>query len=375
MDRRTLLKAAAATVAAPAALTALAPQALAATSLEIRGIDFSSVPKAEAFGAVWHQSDGTQVDSVQLLSRAGVTHARLKVWVNPADGYNNKTRILPLAKRLHSSGIKLLIDFHYSDTWTDPAHQAKPAAWASYTVPQLTTAVYNHTADVLGALVAQGAPADLVQIGNEIDGGMLWDDGNWDNLDNLAAFLTSGINAAHATTPGVRTILHLSNGGTQSLYEWFFDNMKSRGVNWDVIGMSFYPYWHGTLADLSANLAYVTSRYGTPALVCETAYPWTLSDKDGFADLVNSSSQLTSGYPATPAGQEAWIRAVADTVAATPNGMGLGYVYWEGFWTATTGNGWDPTDPASGNNWENQALFDYNSVALPGLNAIGSYLA
>ncbi|MYW64226.1 arabinogalactan endo-1,4-beta-galactosidase [Streptomyces sp. SID8379] len=375
MQRRTLLKAAAASVAAPTLLTATGTPASAATSLSIRGIDFSSVAKAEALGAVWHQSDGTQINPVQLLSRAGITHARLKVWVNPADGYNNKARILPMAVRLNRWGIKTIIDFHYSDTWADPGNQTKPAAWANYSVSQLSTAVYNHTADVLGALTAQGTPADLVQIGNEINGGMLWDTGNWNNLDNLAAFLTSGINAARATTPGVRTVLHLANGGTQSLYQWFFDAMRARGVAWDVIGMSFYPYWHGTLADLAANLAYVTSRYGTPAFVAETAYPWTLNDKDGFANLVNSSSQLTSGYPATSTGQNAWVKAIADTVAATPNSRGLGYCYWEGFWTATTGNGWDPTNSASGNNWENQALFDYNSVALPALYSIGSYRA
>ncbi|MEV5612474.1 glycosyl hydrolase 53 family protein [Streptomyces sp. NPDC052225] len=375
MQRRTLLKAAAAGMATPALLTAAGTPASAATSLSIRGIDFSSVAKAEALGAVWHQSDGARINPVQLLSRAGITHARLKVWVNPADGYNNKARILPMALRLSRWGIKTIIDFHYSDTWADPGAQTKPAAWAGYSVSQLSTAVHDHTADVLGALAAQGTPADLVQIGNEINGGMLWDTGNWNNLDNLALFLTSGINAARATTPGVRTILHLANGGTQSLYTWFFDAMKARGVHWDVIGMSFYPYWHGTLTELAANLSYVTGRYGTPAFVAETAYPWTLTDKDGTANLVNSSSQLTSGYPASSTGQNAWVKAVADTVAATPNSMGLGYCYWEGFWTATTGNGWDPANPSSGNNWENQALFDHNSVALPALYTIGSYRA
>ncbi|MER5278704.1 glycosyl hydrolase 53 family protein [Streptomyces sp. NPDC002809] len=375
MRRRALLKAAVATVAAPAVLSALATPASAATALSVRGIDISSLPKSEALGGVYYSSSGTRTDAVALMATAGVSHARLKVWVNPADGYNNKAKILPLALRLKAKGIKLLVDFHYSDTWCDPANQAKPAAWSSYSVAQLSTAVYNHTADVLGALVAQGTPADLVQIGNEINGGMLWPTGDWNNLDSLATFLKSGISAARATTSGVRTVLHLSNGGDQSLYQWFFDAMKARGVAWDVIGLSFYPYWHGTLAELSANLAFVTARYGTPALVAETAYPWTLTGKDGFANLVSTSSQLTSGYPASSAGQNAWVRAVADTVAATPNGMGLGYVYWEGFWTAVTGNGWDPTDPSSGNNWENQALIDYSNKALPALSSIGSYRA
>ncbi|MCX5332164.1 arabinogalactan endo-1,4-beta-galactosidase [Streptomyces sp. NBC_00140] len=373
MRRRTILKAAAVSAATPVVLGAAATPAAAATTLSVRGIDISSLPKSEAYGGVYYNSAGTRVDPVALLATAGISHARLKVWVNPADGYNNKARILPPARRLSAQGIKLIIDFHYSDTWADPGTQTKPAAWSSYSVSQLSTAVYNHTADVLGALVSQGTPADLVQIGNELNGGMLWPDGNWEHLDNLAAFLKSGTNAARATTPGVRTILHLANGGTQSLYQWFFDNMRSRGVSWNVIGLSFYPYWHGTLSALSANLAFVTNRYATPAIVVETAYPWTLANKDSTGNIVNSASQLTSGYPATPAGQDAWIRAIADTVAATPNNRGLGYVYWEGLWTAVTGNGWDPANPSSGNAWENQALFDYNSRALTGFYTVGSY--
>ncbi|MFI5680598.1 glycoside hydrolase family 53 protein [Streptomyces cellulosae] len=341
--------------------------------LEIRGVDISSLPKNEDNGAVYRRTDGHRDDPVRILAASGVTHARLKVWVDPADGYNTKARVLPLARRLKRAGIGIWVDFHYSDTWADPAHQTKPAAWADLDVPGLTRAVYDHTADVLGALRRQGTPADLVQIGNELNGGMIWPEGNWENWDNLAAFLKAGLSAARDTTPRIRTILHLANGGDNGLYRWWFDNAVSRGVDFDIIGLSYYPFWHGPLEQAAANMADVTDRYGKPCVIAETAYPFTLSSEDATNDIMNSPSQLTDGFPATPEGQAAWLRAAADLAAGVPGGQGLGYCYWEGTWTYRAGNGWDPADPTSGNAWENLALFDFEDRALPGLRTLGRY--
>ena len=341
--------------------------------LAIRGMDISSLPRNEDNGAVYRRADGRRADAIGILADAGVTHARLKVWVNPADGYNNKAHILPLARRLKRAGIGIWVDFHYSDTWADPAHQTKPAAWADLDVAGLTRAVYDHTADVLGALKRQGTPADLVQIGNELNGGMLWPTGNWEHWDNLTAFLKAGLSAARDTTPRIRTILHLANGGDNGLYRWWFDNAVSYGVDFDIIGLSYYPFWHGTLEQAAANMADITARYGKPCVIAETAYPFTLESEDATNDIMNSPSQLTDGYPATPEGQAAWLRAVADLAAAVPDGQGLGYCYWEGVWTYRAGSGWDPTDPKSGNAWENLALFDFEDKALPGLRTLGRY--
>lgn len=341
--------------------------------LEIRGVDISSLPKNEDHGAVYRMADGRREDPIRILAASGVTHARLKVWVNPADGYNNKAHVLPLARRLKRAGIGIWVDFHYSDTWADPAHQTKPAAWADLDVAGLTRAVYDHTADVLGALKRQGTPADLVQIGNELNGGMLWPDGNWEHWDNLAAFLKAGLSAARDTTPRIRTILHLANGGDNGLYRWWFDNAVALGVDFDIIGLSYYPFWHGSVEAAAANMADITARYGKPCVIAETAYPFTLESEDDINDIMNDPSQLTDGYPATPAGQAAWLRAVADLAAAVPGGQGLGYCYWEGVWTYRAGSGWNPEDPASGNAWENLALFDFDDKALPGLKTLGRY--
>ncbi len=381
MRRRSVLTAAgAAALAIPVlgAAPAVAAPAVAAAAgdrrrLQIRGVDISSLPKNEDKGAVYRRADGRRQDPVRILADAGVTHARLKVWVNPADGYNNKAHILPLARRLKRAGIGIWVDFHYSDTWADPAHQTKPAAWADLDVAGLTRAVYDHTADVLGALKRQGTPAGLVQIGNELNGGMLWPDGNWEHWDNLAAFLKAGLSAARDTQPRIRTILHLANGGDNGLYRWWFDNAVSYGVDFDIIGLSYYPFWHGPVEQAAANMADITARYGKPCVIAETAYPFTLESEDDINDIMNDPSQLTEGFPATPEGQAAWLRAVADLAAAVPGGQGLGYCYWEGVWTYRAGSGWNPQDPASGNAWENLALFDFEDRALPGLRTLGRY--
>jgi len=368
MKRRTALTAA---VAAPALAVLGSGTAASAQTAFARGADISSLAKSEALGGVYMWSDGWKEDAIWILQKSGVNWIRLKVWVNPADGYNNKARVVAVAKRARAAGLNVLVDFHYSDVWADPGSQTKPAAWANYSVAQLKTAVYNHTADVLGAMVSAGAAPQMVQIGNELNGGMLWPTGRYDQLDNLAQFLISGPNAAYATVPGIKVMLHLAEGGNNSLFRWFFDAMKSRGVWWDAIGASYYPYWHGSLSGLQSNLNDVAARYAKPVYVVETAYPFTASDSDGFANIVSSSTPV-SGYPASTTGQSNMLKAIANVVKAVPNGRGAGVFWWEATWTAVKGNGWDPTDPSSGNGWENQALFDYAWKVTPALKTLGT---
>jgi arabinogalactan endo-1,4-beta-galactosidase len=205
----------------------------------------------------------------------------------------------------------------------------------------------------------------MVQIGNEINGGMLWPDGDWSHLDNLAAFLTAGSTAAKAVSPSTRVMLHLGNGGDNGLFRWFFDNATARGVPFDVIGASYYCYWHGSLESLQANLTDMVQRYGKDVLVAETAYGFTTAESDSEANIFTPSLQQACGNPATPQGQAEALRSVFDVVRAVPDGHALGVFYWEPTWTAVTGAGWDPTNPSSGDGWENQAMFDYNSRPLP----------
>ncbi|WP_327351317.1 glycoside hydrolase family 53 protein [Streptomyces sp. NBC_01304] len=338
------------------------------TGLSIKGSDVSSLAKSEAKGGVYRSSSGTSADALGILKSAGQNYARLKVWVNPADGYNNKARVLAMAKRVKAQGMKLLVDFHYSDTWADPGAQSKPAAWAGHSYSQLKTDVYHHTYDVLSALKAQGTTADMVQVGNEINGGMLWSEGSTDNWPQLAGLLNSGYGAVKAVSSGTPVALHLAKGGDLAGTRWWFDGAVANGVKFDVIGLSFYGYWHGSLADFQTTLDDAAARYGKPVFVAETAYPFRLDSEDSHENIINLPGELVSGYPASTAGQTKWMKDMASIVEAVPNGRGLGLFYWESTWTAVPGNGWDPSDPASGNGWENQALFGYDDKALPAMS-------
>ncbi|MFI8189290.1 arabinogalactan endo-beta-1,4-galactanase [Streptomyces sp. NPDC085946] len=341
------------------------------SGLSVKGADISSLAKSEARGGVYRTASGTVADPVAVLRKAGMNYARLKVWVDPADGYNNKARVLATAKRVKAQGMKLLVDFHYSDTWADPGAQSKPAAWAGHTYSRLKTDVYQHTYDVLGALKAQGTAADMVQVGNEINGGMLWDEGSTANWPQLAGLLNSGYDAVKAVDPATPVALHLAKGGDLAGTRWWFDNAVSQGVRFDVIGLSYYGYWHGTLADFQTTLDDAAARYAKPVFVAETAYPFRLGSEDAHEDIIDTTGELVAGYPASVAGQTRWMNDVASIVEAVPGGRGLGVFYWEATWTAVPGNGWDPADAASGNGWENQALFGYDDRALSSMSWFG----
>jgi arabinogalactan endo-1,4-beta-galactosidase len=337
----------------------------------IHGADVSSIAKSEALGGVYRTTSGATADPLAIMKSAGMNYARLKVWVNPADGYNNKTRVLALAKRVKAQGMKLLVDFHYSDTWADPGAQSKPAAWAGHSYSQLKTDVYQHTYDVLNALKAQGTTADMVQVGNEINGGMLWNEGSTNNWPQLAGLLNSGYDAVKAVSSSTTVALHLAKGGDLTGTRWWFDSAVANGVKFDAIGLSYYGYWHGSLYDFQTTLDDAAARYGKPVFVAETAYPFRLDSEDAHENIIDLPGELVAGYPATTAGQTRWMNDIASIVEAVPNGRGLGVFYWEATWTAVNGNGWDPTDPSSGNGWENQALFGYDDRALPAMAWFG----
>jgi arabinogalactan endo-1,4-beta-galactosidase len=341
--------------------------------VQIKGGDVSTLAKNEAFGGVYRDSAGNLRDPLQLLRDNGMNYARLKVWVNPPDGFNNRARVLEMAQRIKGLGLGLIVDFHYSDSWADPGQQTKPAAWQNLSFNQLRDAVYNHTFDVLSGLAAQGTPADIVQVGNEIRNGMLWPDGSTDNWNNLAQLLIAGADAVNDVNSSTQVMLHLDQGGDNGAFRSWFDNATNRGVPFDIIGASYYCYWHGSLADLRNNLNDVAARYGRPVMVMETAYGFTMENDDSTGNIFNQTHVDRCGYPATPAGQVQQLRDVFQVVSQVPNGRGLGVFYWEPTWTAVPGSGWDPTDPNSGNAWENQALFDYQDRPLPAISVFSEF--
>lgn len=335
--------------------------------LSILGADISSLKKSEDCGGVYYYEDGTQADALKILKDHGLNYARTRVWVNSPDGYHGKSQLLEMAKRLKGHEIKLLVDFHYSDTWADPGKQPKPVDWANLDFEGLKKTLYDHTLAVCNRLKEQGTPPDMVQVGNEITNGMLWEDGRNDKgFDNLAALLKEGYRAVKACSADTLVMLHLDNGGRNELYRWWFDNIIGQEVLFDLIGASYYPYWHGTLSDLQTNLNDVALRYNKDILLVETAYPFTADDNDNYENIIISQEQ--PGYPFTPDGQTKILSDIMDVIRAIPNGRGLGVMWWDATWIAVKGNGWDPADPTSGNNWENQALFDYNHHALPAMS-------
>jgi arabinogalactan endo-1,4-beta-galactosidase len=271
-----------------------------------------------------------------------------------------------------------------------------PKSWRGLTGPALEDRVGRYTAEVLDALADGGVRPAMVQVGNEITNGMLWPHGEVPHYraeerrfadtdpavrsasyDRLARLLSRGAAAVRAHAPAAAVLLHLDLGGAADLYRAWFDEIVARGVDFDVIGLSYYPYWHGTLADLAANLAAVTSRYGRDALVVETAYPHRPDSPRGSACVVGATEAERVGFPATVAGQGEFLRALDRVLAAVPRGRGLGFVYWEPAWLPVGGTSWasragmdygdDVAEP--GNPWANQALFDERGEALTSWDA------
>ena len=336
-------------------------------ALSVLGADISSLPKSEDMGGKYRYYAGHEGDAVQIMKDSGLNYARLRVWVDSPDGYHGKDELLAMATRLKALDIKLLVDFHYSDSWADPGKQYKPADWEELSFEELVSALYDHTYDICSSLVAQGTPPDMVQIGNEISAGMLWPDGDYNHFDNLAALLKSGVQAVKDASPDTRIMLHIPEGGDNELAKWWFGNITRREVPFDVIGISYYPFWHGTLAELQYNLDDISARYDKDVIVVETAYPFTSLEDDGLANIV-SKRMVLPGYPFTAAGQLAMFRDIMAVVRAVPDGRGLGVFWWDATWTAVPGNGWEPGNPDSENGWENQALFDFSGRALPALD-------
>lgn len=337
----------------------------AASTLTMLGADVSSLQHAEDLGAKYYYANGTAGDPLQILKDNGVNYIRLRIWVNPKNGYNNENKVLAFARSVKAKGLKLLIDFHYSDTWADPGHQSKPAAWANHNISQLQTDVYNYTYGVCTALKWQGTTPDSVQIGNEINTGMLWPEGQItnNNFTNLGLLLKAGYNATKACNSGTQVIIHTADADSDAHARWFYDGITAQGVKWDITGLSYYCYWHGPMSGMSSVVADMRSRYGKSVIIAETAYPFTAANADSEPNAISASTPC-AGYPATWTGQYNNFRAV---LAAARAGGAIGVFYWEPTWIATPGNGWDPTNPSSGDGWDNQALFNWSGVANPAI--------
>ena len=327
--------------------------------LFLTGGDISALPKLESLGAVY--KDGGQAgDALAIMRKHGSNCFRVRLFVNPTMKevvVQDLPFAIKLGGRIKASGASLLLDLHYSDTWADPQKQTKPAAWTNLTFSALEKQVESYTADVLAAFKAARCLPDIVQVGNEITPGMLWPDGKLDGTDTgwdrFAALLKAGARGVRkplAASDRVQIMLHVDCGGSAERTRRFFDHVRDRQVPFDLIGLSYYPWWHGGMDKLRENLNQAAQRYGKPVVVVETAYPWRPHDE-----------KKNMNWPMTPQGQEQFVRELAETVKAVPGGMGRGVIWWYPESVRTKGlYVWKNGDVA---------LFDADGNALPALDA------
>jgi arabinogalactan endo-1,4-beta-galactosidase len=343
-------------------------------ALSIRGADLSFTPQLEAAGVRY--TDRGRVRPVErILAAHGANYVRLRVWTAPPAGYSDAASALAMARRAKRAGLKVLLNLHYSDFWADPAHQTTPAAWQGRDLPALAATVRGYTRGIVAGFARQGAAVDMIQIGNEVTAGMLWPVGQLypaDGTQRWAEFTTllkAGIAGAREGNPGnhrLDVMVHVDRGGDNGGAVWFYDHIAAEGASFDVIGLSYYPFWHGPLAALRANLGDLSTRYGKPLVVAEAAYPWTLDNGGQLGNFIGSPDQLPDGaqFPATPAGQAAYFEALRSVLSGVPGGLGAGFFDWSPAWIP--GVGWAPGE---GNPNDNLTMFDWTGAALPVIDA------
>lgn len=349
----------------------------------LAGADFSLLSLFESRGVTY--KDGGQVqDGIQILKNHGINCVRLRIFTSSAsqagaDPYNyinNTTYTVPLAVRVKNAGLLFCLDFHYSDTWADPTHQLTPAAWFSLTFPQMVQQMRTYNSNTIAAFAAAGAMPDYVQIGNEITQGMLFTNSagtiigkvsgsynpSWSQLGQLMNAAIQGIkdvtNAMGVTMPKI--IVHIDRGGDWATTMWFFDNLNYQGVPFDIIGESYYPFYHGDPTNLNTCLTNAAARYGKPIIVAEDAFPFTNTCPTAW------KSQLF-GFPPTPDGQVSFMATMARIVKGVPNQLGAGCFYWGSEYQAVSGVNEAGFNTAS--------FFDAAGNVLPVADAVGGMAA
>lgn len=357
------------------------------------GADVSSLLEVERCGGKFF-NHGRQGDALAILREYGVNTIRLRLWNDPSSpagepygaGNCDLDCVIALARRAKAAGMNWLLDLHYSDFWADPGKQTVPKAWQGLNRNELPKAIRVYTGQILLTLANENVAPQMVSVGNELSNGLLWPVGKTPNYMEIARLVSAGVEAVREFDPNLPVMLHLDNGGNNSLYrEWFDEYFAHGGADFDVIGLSYYPFWHGTLADLGANLRDIGPRYGKEMVVAETSMGFTMEDYQRYEELPDSLRKGMAtkpslvekiNYPMTPEGQRRFLRDLIALLRQTPGCAG--YCWWEPCWLPVPGSQW--ATPAGlvyvneagpgGNEWANQALFDYDGNALPALEEL-----
>lgn len=376
-----------------------------------RGVDISSVLALENSGVKFAYMDGTEGDIFQILAGAGVNYVRIRIWNNPYDseppykgyggGNNDLYTAKVLGKRATDAGMKVFIDFHYSDFWTDPAKHYAPKAWADYSLQYKKDAVYNFTYQSLCELIDYGVDVQMVQIGNETNGSLCgvggFHDGVWDLSSGVAALMQQGCYAVDDINTkynrDVLKVLHFTRLLADG--EWYAEQVDNMGVDYDVFAASFYPMWDGDVDDMVTVLTNIATTYDKKVMVAETAYPYTFDDADGsMNNIYGADAMRYYNYPVSVWGQSLALYEVFDGIAQvneTKPGYGIGAFYWEPAWIGTDssawgtyGTGWassvsenyerlfsetanEYSTTDQGSSWDNMTLFDAAGKAMTSL--------
>lgn len=363
----------------------------------IKGVDVSSIISLEQSGVRFYNEQGIQQDIFTTLKQSGVNYIRVRIWNDPytADGKgygggdNDLAKAIEIGKRATANGMKLLVDFHYSDFWADPGKQHTPKAWANFNLADKEQAVYDYTKTSLQQIVDAGIDVGMVQVGNETNQSFIGEN-NWVNISRL---FNKGSQAIRAVDPKILIALHFTNPETPGRYLAYAKALAEQGVDYDVFASSYYPFWHGTLGNLTAVLKQVADTYGKKVMVAETSYAYTAEDGDGHENTAPRSSGQTLDYPISAQGQATSVRNVIQAVSQVGD-AGIGVFYWEPAWLPVGpkenieqnqklweqyGSGWASSyaaeyDPDDAGKWyggsavDNQALFDFAGHPLPSLN-------
>ena len=337
----------------------------------IMGMDASCVPALEASGVKYYDYDGTEKDVYQILSENGINYIRVRVWNNPFDGSGNGygggncdiDNAIAVGKRATQYGMKLLVNFHYSDFWADPGKQMVPKAWSGMDIEEKAEALYRYTKDSLQKLVDAGVDVGMVQIGNETNGAMCGESstalGGWKKIMQL---MSAGSRAVREVCPEALVAVHFANPENADSYVSYGKNLDYYQVDYDVFASSYYPFWHGTLDNLAAVLSNIAETYGKKVMVAETSYAFTAEDTDFSGNTIGDGSGIVKDYPFTLQGQANLVHDVIDTVVnKTVNGIGV--FYWEGTWISVGGESWEENSALwekHGSGWASSYAAEYD---------------
>ncbi len=315
----------------------------------IKGVDASFIPEIRLSNVIVKNANGQAEDMLLTFKNVGINTIRLRIWNNPVNEHSGLEEVKNFSNEIKKLGLKVWLTIHYSDTWADPGAQTKPSAWTGLNYIQLKDSIRNYTSKIVNEI-----KPDFIQIGNEINNGFLWPEGSFSNKSQMIELLKEGAKAVRENSPQTKIIIHYAG---YDKADYFYSQLSN--LDYDMIGLSYYPNWHGKSLDtLQMQLQSLSSKFNKPILIAETAYPFTFGWNDWTNNIIGDSSQILPKFPASIQGQKDYLSKIKYIISNTPNG--IGFVYWGGDYISFKGS-----EAKNGSSYENQAFWDFSNKALP----------